>query len=308
MQRQPTAQRQRQKAIPPNHQPLPLRYLSVQNPPLPALPNPTQKSNPLQDHTLGIPQFLRGGQTSILASAAGRDFIETNLADHGLYTPIKEPLQPWKVTHWAQAFEKLSWPLRRSSVSSSVFSGSAAAGEIDLGITVLLTPGHTPDELAWYDREERFLYVGDSFYERGGDGMDIIFPAEGNLVEWYFSLKKLRGFVASENSRAGLGEVIGDAGDEDDADEGEWIKVSGRVKVGCGHQTAGVDAEGIMEDLEIMWWRVLRGEVPVVETIIIAGENVDRWMEPSGRGQFSFRAPRRLMVEAREFFAGSGMG
>lgn len=177
-----------------------------------------------------------------------------------------------------------------------------------MGITVLLTPGHTPDELAWYDREERFLYVGDSFYERGGDGMDIIFPAEGNLVEWYFSLKKLRGFVASENSRAGLGEVIGDAGDEDDADEGEWIKVSGRVKVGCGHQTAGVDAEGIMEDLEIMWWRVLHGEVPVVETIIIAGENVDRWMEPSGRGQFSFRAPRRLMVEAREFFAGSGMG
>lgn len=206
-----------------------------------------------------------------------------------------------------QAFERLSWPLGRSSLSSSVFSGSATAGKIDLGITVLHTPGHTPDELAWYDREERFLYVGDSFYERGEDGMDIIFPAEGNLVEWYFSFIKLRGFVASENSRAGLGEVSRVVDDEDN-DEGEWVKISGRVKVGCGHQTAGVDAEGIMEDLENMWWRVLRGEVPVVETMIIAGENVDRWMEPGDHGRFSFRAPRRLMLEAREFFEGSGMG
>jgi len=137
--------------------------------------------------------------------------------------------------------------------------------------------------------------------------MDIIFPAHGNLVEWYFSLRKMRGFVGSRNARAALGDgvMLRDADDEDD--DG-WVMVSGRVKVGCGHQTAGADAEGIMRDLEGMWWRVLRGEVPVVETKTIAGEPNDRWMEPGGRGRFSFRAPRRLMVDAREFFEGSGMG
>jgi hypothetical protein len=132
--------------------------------------------------------------------------------------------------------------------------------------------------------------------------MDIIFPAEGNLVEWWFSLSKLRGFVRSRNAS----EAIGSA--DDDEEEEDWVRVSRRVKVGCGHQTAGADAEDIMGDLEEIWWRVLRGEVPVVETRTIAGETVDRWMEPGGHGRFSFRAPRRLMLEAREFFAGSEMG
>jgi len=181
---------------------------------------------------------------------------------------------------------------------------SGSAESTDLGITILHTPGHTPDELAWYDHNEMYLYVGDSFYERGEDGMDIIFPAEGNLVEWYFSLMKLRGFVRSQNSRAAL---VDEPEGTDDEDEDDWVKISRRVKVGCGHQTAGADAEGIMRDLEDLWWRVLRGEVPVVETRIIAGETCDRWIEPGGNGRFSFRAPRRLMVDAREFFVGSRM-
>jgi glyoxylase-like metal-dependent hydrolase (beta-lactamase superfamily II) len=270
---------------------LPLRY--PEKSPLLNPPNaPTNKT--LQDHTLGIPHFLRGGQTEIIASAAGRDFIESDLAGHGLYRPIKEPLQPWKVTHWAQAFENLHWPLGESLVSDS------AVKPVGLGITVLHTPGHTPDELAWYDHDEMYLYVGDSFYERGEEGMDVIFPAEGNIVEWYFSLLKLKGFVRSLNSRAPLIEWSEREEDEDE----DWVKVSRRVKVGCGHQTAGADAEDIMKEVEDLWWRVLRGEVPVVETKTIAGETHDRWMEPGGHARFSLRAPRRLMEEAREFFAG----
>jgi hypothetical protein len=207
-------------------------------------------------------------------------------------------LQPWKVTHWAQAFEKLSWPLLKTPISEN-----SAKKPVDLGITILHTPGHTPDELAWYDRDEMFLYVGDSFYERGREGMDIIFPAEGNLVEWWVSMMKLKEFVRSRNSSEASMEGVEGAEEEDD-----WVKVSRRVKVGCGHQTAGADAQVIMRELEDMWWRVLRGEVPVVETKTIAGETCDRWMEPGGHGRFSFRAPRRLMVEAREFFVDGGRG
>lgn len=248
-----------------------------------------------KDHTLGIPQFLRGGQTAILASAAGRDFIESDLSRNGLYEPIGEIAQPWKVTHWAQAFEKLRWPLLSETKSLS----TGILGE-DLGITILHTPGHTPDQLAWYDSAEKHLYVGDSFYERGADGMDIIWPSQGNLVEWYFSMQKLRCFVRSENVRAAAL-----AEEEDGCDD--WVKVVKRVKVGCGHQTADVDGESVVDALEAMWWRVLKGEVPVSETMVISGEKVDRWMEPGGKGRFSFRAPRRLMHDARTFFKGNGL-
>lgn len=254
---------------------------------------PTTDKN--TDHTLGIPQFLRGGQTSILASSAGRDFIESDLAGNGLYRPIGEIAQPWKVTHWAQAFEKLSWPL------SSKIKPLAGAPE-DLGITILHTPGHTPDQLAWYDCEEMHLYVGDSFYERGSDGMDIIWPKQGSLIEWYFSMQKLRCFIRAENAHAAT--VVEEAEGEE---LGSWVNVARRVKVGCGHQTADADGEGIMEALEKMWWRVLRGEVPVSDTMIVSGQTVDRWMEAGGGGRFSFRAPRRLMDDARKFFKGNGL-
>ena len=56
--------------------------------------------------------------------------------------------------------------------------------QTDLGVSVIHTPGHTPDSLAWYDHFEMHLYVGDSFYEEGKDGMSISFPGEGNLIEW----------------------------------------------------------------------------------------------------------------------------
>jgi hypothetical protein len=171
-----------------------------------------------------------------------------------------------------------------------------------LGITILHTLGHTPDQLAWYDRGEMHLYVGDSFYERGNDGMDIIWPPQGNLIEWHFSMQKLRCFVRSENLRAAeLAEEEGDDGCDG------WVQVTERVKIGCGHQTADVDGESMMDALETMWWQVLKGKIPVSDTMVIAGETVDRWMEPGGKGQFSFRAPRRLMDDARNFFRGNGL-
>jgi hypothetical protein len=144
------------------------------------------------------------------------------------------------------------------------------------------------------------LYVGDSFYERGVDGMDIIWPSQGNLVEWYFSMQKLRKFVRSENARAA---AVAEEEGEDGCDD--WVRVASRVSIGCGHQTAAVDGEEIMDALETMWWRVLNGKIPVSNTMVIEGEKVDRWMEPGGKGQFSFRAPRRLMDGARSFFRGN---
>jgi hypothetical protein len=176
-------------------------------------------------------------------------------------------------------------------------SVSSCSALKDLGITILHTPGHTPDQLAWYDHGEMHLYVGDSFYERGVDGMDIIWPLQGNLIEWYFSMQKLRGFVQSENVRAA---AVVEEEEIDGCDD--WVKVAGRVTIECGHQTADVDGEEIMDALETMWRRVLNGKIPVSDTMIIEGEKVDQWMQPGGKGRFSFRAPRRLMDDARSFF------
>ena len=170
----------------------------------------------------------------------------------------------------------------------------------DLGITVLHTPGHTPDQLAWYDHDEMHLYVGDSFYERGPDKMDIIWPPQGNLVEWHFSMQKLRCFIRSENARAAA-----KAEEEEQIGSDCWVSMARRVKVGCGHQTSDGDGEGMMEALEKMWWRVLRGQIPVSDTMIISGETVDRWVEPDKDPRFSFGAPRRLMEDARRFFKGN---
>jgi len=164
------------------------------------------------------------------------------------------------------------------------------------------TPGHTPDQLAWYDHDEMHLYVGDSFYERGPDKMDIIWPSQGNLIEWHFSMQKLGCFTRSENARA-----VAVTEEEEKTDPDCWIDVGRRVKVGCGHQTADMDGEGVMDALEKLWWRVLRGQVPVSDTIVISGETVDRWIEPGKSPQFSFRAPRRLMNDARRFFRGNGL-
>ncbi|EMC99817.1 hypothetical protein BAUCODRAFT_30232 [Baudoinia panamericana UAMH 10762] len=166
------------------------------------------------DHTLGIPSFVEDGQTAdIVASAAGRDFIESDLDTHGLFKYIGKPAPKYTVTKWAQAFERLTYPFHATPDHD---------GEVDLGITVLHTPGHTPDELAWYDHDEMHLYVGDSFYREGEDGMPIVFPKEGSMIEWVFSMQKLAVFVRAENARAADDATSGpDASDaEDEQEEG----------------------------------------------------------------------------------------
>lgn len=234
-------------------------------------------------------QFLRGGTTQIIASAAGRDFIESDLESHGLFKYINRPTPYYQVTKWAQAFERLKYPMESDKP------------EQDLGITIIQTPGHTPDELAWYDHEEMHLYVGDSFYYEGEDDMPIIWPGDGNLVEWAFSMQKLQCFVRSENVRA--------ASSQEASEEG-WVEVPKRVKISCAHQTTSVDGEQILEDVERVWWEVERGEVPVVKSEMSMGEVYKTWRPRSTKNgpKLSFQAPERLMQEARQLFAGSSHG
>lgn len=231
-------------------------------------------------------QFLRGGTTDIIASAAGRDFIKSGLPEHSFFPDKNRPTPYYHITHWATAFERLSYPL----TSLAYPDRKPTSKPQDLGITILQTSGHTPDELAWYDHSERHLYAGDSFYERGADNMPILWPPQGNWIEWAFSMQKVLSFVRSQNSAASSSLRSG------------WEVLPSRVKVSCAHQTCGVDAEEIMEDLKVQMKRVLLGQTPVVKTQNVKGVAIDTWMEDGERVRFAFQAPRRLCEEARAFF------
>ncbi|EME46801.1 hypothetical protein DOTSEDRAFT_87250 [Dothistroma septosporum NZE10] len=241
------------------------------------------------DHLGGVSQFLEGGTTEIIASDAGRHFIESDLETHGLFKFV-DMVAPWfVVTHWAQSFEKLQYPIPHED--DDEFTQQSK----DLGITILHTPGHTPDELAWYDHDEMYLYVGDSFYEELGDErMPIIWPGEGNMIEWAFSMQKLKTFIKSQNYQAET-----PTSSDGDAD---YEKVARRVKVGCGHQTHSADAEELMERLERFWWAVLRGDVPVRKKEVWRNDATFTWREVNGQSGISFKGPARLLDSARTFF------
>lgn len=244
------------------------------------------------DHTGGILQFLRGGTTEIIASAAGKEFIESDFEGHALYKYIDKPAPYFHYTWWAESFERLQWPFWHDREGPKPFQN-------DLALSIIHTPGHTPDELAWYDHYEMHLSCGDSFYEEGEDEMPIIFPKEGNLVEWVFSMQKLAVFVRSENARAAKEAEEGE-------DEDGWVAVPKRVMVSCAHQTSKADGEEILAALEKFAARVYGGQVPVVRKEVWHGEAFYWWRDAEGEGDEKFRmsikAPARLMDEARRFF------
>jgi glyoxylase-like metal-dependent hydrolase (beta-lactamase superfamily II) len=121
----------------------------------------------------------------------------------------------YQVTDWA------------SDGQSVVYEGR------DLGLQIFQTPGHTPDELALWDREERVLFVGDTLYEWA----HIVFSAEGDLVTYSDSLGKLRRLVEAWNTEP----------------------LQPRVKVACGHVTDGADGEELLREVDATFFQCAKG-------------------------------------------------
>ncbi|CAF9931484.1 hypothetical protein IMSHALPRED_008641 [Imshaugia aleurites] len=212
------------------------------------------------DHILGLKHFQPASKR-ILASSFDRSFIEENLPVHSLCKFLDVPTPEYTVSYWANDLEKLSFDQK------------------SLNLQILHTPGHTPDELAWYDEQERHLYVGDSFYERVAKDKSyeqpIIFPKEGNWVHYMLSLEKLLRFVEEKNKEPG----------------------QAPVRIGCGHITSSVDGVEILLAVQQYFRDLIDGKVPIVYSEEKRGEEFVLW-KAAGDSRFSVAAPKRLALEA----------
>lgn len=139
----------------------------------------------LQTLTLsgGIEEFT-DSESAIWASSFDKDFIQgaDRLPESSLCRFVGMETPNYQVTGWANDGQSL--------VDSQ--------GE-DLGLKFYHAPGHTPDQLAIWDHQERFLFVGDSIYEWAA----ILFPREGNVTTYSKTIGKLKKLVQRWNQEAG---------------------------------------------------------------------------------------------------------
>ncbi|KAJ7739779.1 Metallo-hydrolase/oxidoreductase [Mycena maculata] len=201
------------------------------------------------DHILGVEQFR---DSPILVSSHSPSFVsKSNLPTHSLCESlgIETPTYiPTLVPH-------------QHTIHSRT--------RVSLGVSILHTPGHTPDELAVYDAAEKMLYVGDSLYEEEA----IIFPKEGSIVEWKTSIEYLIAFVKGENQ-------------------------TGQVRINSGHRTVCQPALEVLDAAKEFMEDVVSGRVPVRERVTVRGEENVVYQQKGGR--FALRCPERLVLAARK--------
>ncbi|OAL39888.1 hypothetical protein AYO20_00800 [Fonsecaea nubica] len=160
-------------------------------------------------------------RTTVLSSSYGKSFITpySNLQDHSLCDKLGLQAPRYDVGIWAADLSHVIFTHPTiSSSSPAKVSPRPLPVSITTPLTILHTPGHTPDSLSWYDSDLRLLCVGDSFYVKetavtqdakwGPEPpMPVIFDLESDLGQWWWSLKKVLGFVRVRNAETEKREV-----------------------------------------------------------------------------------------------------
>lgn len=149
-----------------------------------------------------------------------------------------------------------------------LYSITSTSGRVPLGVTVLHTPGHTPDEVALWDAKEGMLYVGDTLYEKD----PIIFPQEGSIRTWFSTINELLAFVRNQPNAS-------------------------QVKINCGHATAMKPAIDVLEAAKGFMNDVVSGKEPSRGRYQLEDIWVVTYKQETGR--FSLTCPERLVLEAR---------
>ena len=206
------------------------------------------------DHILGVEDFA--SDSPILASSKCPGFLSPeNLPAHSLCEAlnIQTPRYPLALV-----------PHLHDIVDGDQRNPSGTR----LGVKVLHTPGHTPDELALWDEEEAMLYVGDTLYEHE----PIIFPNEGSIVDWFSTVDDLIAFAELHSAKQ-------------------------PVQISCGHATAGKDAVEVLRATKKFMKNIVEEKEERKGRFLKRGLWHVEYRQEDGR--FSLICPERLVEEAR---------
>ncbi|KAJ3848659.1 Metallo-hydrolase/oxidoreductase [Lentinula lateritia] len=209
---------------------------------------------------------IRDSDSPILASSHSPEFL-SDIPEHSLcaFLNISTPeYTPTLVPHG-------------HTISNLILSN-----KISSHVTVLHTPGHTPDSLTIYDStsDPPMLYVGDSLYEYE----PIIFPKEGSIVDWFSSIDALIGFVRIKERDLLI------------------------VLLNAGHVTYLQPAREILQAAKGFMEDVVSGREPVRRRWVKRGEETVEYRQSlqgrieasttPGASRFSLICPERLISEA----------
>jgi len=86
-----------------------------------------------------------------------------------------------------EGFDRTSYRIKSFNITEYVSDGDIINLGDERKITVIFTPGHTPDSISLFDIQERLLFVGDTFYQ----GPIFLYRPETNLDDYVKSLEKL---------------------------------------------------------------------------------------------------------------------
>ncbi|KAK7207386.1 beta-lactamase-like protein [Myxozyma melibiosi] len=185
------------------------------------------------DHIGGMFEFP---DADIFISGYSKEYILKDLGCNSLCCVFGIPTPKFDVYHWLEQKEKLSYK------------------GIDLKLESLLTPGHTPDEIALYDEEEQVLFAGDSLYEE----IPVYIIETSDMLDFSKSLDLMIEYVQGKNKE---------------------LEASGKRVITCaGHITDDVDTEKLALEIKECFYDTLKGKSVLTKQETMRGKNVLTYM------------------------------
>ncbi|KAK9452099.1 beta-lactamase-like protein [Limtongia smithiae] len=182
------------------------------------------------DHIGGLFEFA--DDSTIFISGYSQEYILKDLGCNSLCCAFNIPTPKFNVGHWLQHREHLT------------FRG------VDLKLEALLTPGHTPDEIALYDSEEKVLFAGDSLYEQ----LPIYIIETSDMMDYIKSMNEVLGYVIKKN------------------------EFGPRVVTAAGHMTHDRDSELLIQEHIKCFWDTIAGKSVLTNQVEMRGLNVLTYM------------------------------